>query len=96
MIIARLHQGSLADAMETAKTFDSIEEMKQWFVDACENAFSVDDVVIGDEEMFDFRINWNTRYVCTKRYRNEDFVKEYGTPQCIGMCDLDYKGELQQ
>lgn len=92
MIIARLHRGGLAEAMETATTFNSIDEMKQWFVDAHENAFSVDDVVVEDDVMYDERIGWNTRYVCTKRYGRDDYIKICGCPQCIGMCDLDYKG----
>lgn len=91
MIIARLHRGGLAEAMETATTFDNIESMKQWFVDAHENAFTVDDVVIDDEVVFDNRTNWNTQYVCTKKYGNKDFIKAYGSPQCVGMCDLNYK-----
>lgn len=91
MIIARLHRGGLAESMETAKTFDTIEEMKQWFVDEHDNAFSVDDVVVADEVMYDNRVRWNTRYVCTKRYGNENFIEKYGSPQCIGMCDLNYQ-----
>lgn len=90
MVIARLHRGGLDESMATARTFESAEEMKKWFCDEYENAFDVDDVVIGDEEIFDYRVGWNTRHVCTKRYGEENFVKKYGTPQCIGMCDLDY------
>lgn len=92
MIIARLHRGGLEDSMKTAKTFETIEDMKQWFVDAHENAFCVDDVVVDDDMVFDDRIGWNTQHVCTKRYYNEDYIKKWGSPQCIGMCDLNYKG----
>ena len=91
MIIARLHRGGLAESMETAKTFDSIDEMKLWFVENRNNAFFVDDIVIEDEVTFDSRIGWNTQYVCIKRYKNENYIEKYGCPQCIGMCDLDYK-----
>ena len=90
MIIARLHRGGLAESMETAKTFISIDEMKRWFVEQHENAFDVDDVIIDDEVVYDDRIQWNTHHVCTKRYYDEDYIKKYGNPQCIGMCDLDY------
>lgn len=76
--------------METAKIFETVEEMKQWFSEQHENAFSPNDVVIGEDIMIDDRIGWKTQYVCTKRYHNEDFIKKYGCPQCIGMCDLDH------
>lgn len=89
MIIARLHRGGLAESMETAREFETIDEMKKWFSDKHENAFSQDDVVIEDEIMFDNRIGWNTQYVCTKRYYNENYIDKYGFPQCIGMCDLN-------
>lgn len=87
MIIARLHKGSLDEAMETAKTFETVEDMKKWYAEAHESAFSQEDVIIKDEEVYDDRIGWNTHYVCTKRYKD----KKYEVPQCIGMCDLNYE-----
>lgn len=93
MIIARLHRGGLAESMETATTFESLDDMKKWFCIKHENAFSVEDVVIEDEICFDDRIGWNTQNVCTKRYYNENFIEKYGCAQCIGMCDLNYKLE---
>lgn len=91
MIIARLHRGGLDESMETAKTFNNIDEMKRWFVEMHDNAFLPSDVIVKDEVTYDGRVGWNTRYVCTKRYMEENFIKKYGSPQCIGMCDLDYK-----
>ena len=30
------------------------------------------------------RIGWkNVRHVCVKRFGDEDFMKEYGCPQCL-------------
>lgn len=96
MIIARQHRGQLADSMETARTFDTIEEMKQWFADCC-NCMMVDnlgctigDIVIDSEHIYDKRVGWDTHYVCTKKFGNLDFMERCGCPQCIGMCDLDY------
>lgn len=92
MIIARLHRGGLIESMETSTIFDDAQKMKEWFVKNQHNAFTVDDVVIEDDVSYDERIGWNTRHVCVKRYGDKDYVKMYGCPQCIGMCDLDYQG----
>jgi hypothetical protein len=90
MIIARLHRGGLAESMETAKTFETLDEMKEWFSEQHHKAFSPDDVVIEENVRYDERISWHTQYVCTKRYGNEDYINKYGSPQCIGMCDLNH------
>ena len=93
MIKYRPHRGSLAISMQFAREFETIEEMKTCIL--FENTFSGirmfdrDDIVIGDIIGADERIGWkNFRYVMTKRYHNEDYMKEYGFPQVIGMCDL--------
>jgi len=93
MIKYRPHRGSLAVSMQFAREFETIEEMKTCIL--FENTFSGirmfdrDDIVIGDIIGADERIGWkNFRYVMTKRYHNEDYMKEYGFPQVIGMCDL--------
>lgn len=54
--------------------------------------FEIQDIVIDKENPYeDNRIDWNdTMYVCVKRYGNEDYIKQYGAPQCIGMCATDY------
>lgn len=90
MIIARLHRGGLAESMETAKTFETLDEMKEWFSEQHNKAFSPDDVVVEEDVRYDERIGWNTQYVCTKRYCNENYINKYGSPQCIGMCDLNH------
>ncbi len=84
MIRARLHKSSLDKSMKTSQNFASIADMKQWFVDSCNHMFSAEDIIIDDEVIYDSRIGWNTRYVCTKRYGEKD-----DGIQCIGMCDLD-------
>ena len=93
MIKYRPHRGSLAVSMQFAQEFQTIEEMKTYIL--FENTFSGirmfdrDDIVIGDIIGADERIGWNNvRYVMTKRYHNEDYIKKYGCPQVIGMCDL--------
>lgn len=90
MIIARLHRGGLVESMKTAKTFNDINEMKEWFAESHDNAFSPSDIVIDDDIVYDDRIGWNTRHVCTKKYGKENYIEKYGCPQCIGMCDLDF------
>lgn len=103
MIIYRPHRGGLTEAMAEAKEFETEEEMKQYiyeqhkayFLDlGYPNApFGIDDIVIDKENPHeDNRIGWlDTMYVCVKRYGDEDYIKKYGTPQCIGMCATDYK-----
>lgn len=89
MILYRPHRGGFKEAMELARKFESVEAMKEQAVQEHTDpdtgpAFSVEDIVIGDEEKYDERNGWYTRYVCTKRYYGEIFA----IPQCIGMCDI--------
>lgn len=96
MIIFRFHRGLLADSMETAKEFQTEEEMKEYIVSYYEKEYGfklldVDDIVINEETMNDDRIGWkDTRYVYTKRFMNENYMEKYGSPQCIGMCATEY------
>lgn len=91
MIIYRPQRGRLVEAMKEAVEFGSELEMKEYIVRQWDNYFSVDDIVIDDEVANDVRIGWeDTRYVCTKRLGNQDYVAMYGRPQCIGMCATVY------
>ena len=103
MIIYRPHRGGLAEAMAETKEFETEEEMKRYiyehhkgyFLDlGYPNApFDIVDIVIDKENPHeDNRIGWNdTMHVCVKRYGSKDYIKKYGTPQCIGMCATDYE-----
>lgn len=103
MIIYRPHRGGLAETMEEAKEFETEEEMKKYiyeyhkayFFDLGYNnaPFEIEDIVIDNENPHeDNRIGWhNAMHVCVKRYGNEDYMKKYGCPQCIGMCATDYE-----
>lgn len=87
MVLYRPHRGGFQESVELAKEFDSIEAMMEHIVQEhtdpeMGSALSIEDIVIDDEEKFDSRNGWNTRYVCTKRYYGEN----YAIPQCIGMC----------
>lgn len=98
MIIYRPHRGGLAEAMSEAKEFETIEDMKKYILEYWmqhaphgDKPFELSDIVIGDETSDDNRIGWrNVRLVCVKRFGGEDYMKEYGCPQCIGMCSEDY------
>jgi len=91
MIIYRPHKGSLVDAMAEAKEFNNEQEMKEYIVKYWDNYLSLDDIVIDDNPINDDRIGWkDTRYVCTKRLGEDDYMKKYGYPQCIGMCATNY------
>jgi len=91
MIIFRPHRGSLIEAMAEAKEFDNVQEMKEYIVKDWNNYFSIDDVVIINEPHEDERVGWkDTKYVCTKRFGEQDNIALCGYPQCIGMCATDY------
>lgn len=92
MITYRPHRGSLKDAMAEARVFADAEEMKRWIVADSAKAFgtplfSIDDIVIGEDEIADARNGWaDTHHVCVKRYGSE----VYSVPQCIGMCATEF------
>lgn len=97
MIIYRQHCGTLDDAMKTIVEFNDINEMKLYIVnqwtESCfgRSPFSVEDVVIKDEPFNDPRTGWHdTRHVCINRFGNQDYIKMYTAPQCIGWCATDY------
>lgn len=91
MIIYRPKRGRLVEAMAEAKEFNSVEEMKQYIVDKWDGYISFDDIVIDSDLFNDIRTGWkDTRYVCTKKLDNQDYIALYGCPQCIGMCATDY------
>lgn len=92
MIKYRPHRGSLEEAMQEERTFESIDDMKIFVYEEHKRVigkapFGLDDIVIGDVLGDDKRIVWrNVRHVCVKRYLDDDYMKEYGSPQCIGWC----------
>ena len=91
MIIYRPHRGNLADAMVEAKEFNSEQEMKEYIVKQWDGYFSIEDIVILGDPYNDERIGWeDTRYVCSKRFGDQDNIVKYGVPQCIGMCATKY------
>lgn len=97
MIIYRPHRGGVREAIEEAKEFETIDEMKQYIVEYEAKSirgklFDIQDIVIVDVHPHnDERIGWrHVKYVCVKRYGNEDYMKKYGSSQCIGMCSEDY------
>lgn len=92
-ILYRDHRGSLAEAMETIREYHSAEEMKTNIaanynklhreVGFIGEAFSAEDISIGDNIGADDRIGWtNTHYVCVRRLGDEVFE----VPQLIGFC----------
>ena len=101
MIIFRPHRMGMdiGEAMAKAKEFNTVDEMKEHIVKLWQGTsgsttlFTFDDIVINEESAInDTRIGWeDSMYVCVKRMGNEDYIKKYGTPQCIGMCATKYK-----
>lgn len=97
MIIYRPACGGLAEAMAQAKEFESEQEMKEYIVkkyaDVHDQApFGIEDISIDKESVEDDRIGWkDCRYVCVRRFFDENYIKKYGTAQCIGYCAQNYK-----
>lgn len=101
MIIFRPHRMGIdiGEAMEKAKEFNTVEEMKEYIVELWQGdsgsskLFTIDDIVIDEKSAVnDNRIGWeDSMYVCVKRMGDEDYIKKYGTPQCIGMCATKYR-----
>lgn len=86
MIKFRPHRGSLAEAMNEMKIFDSKEDMFNTIVINWDGFISYEDLSISEDYGKDNRIDWKeTRYVCTKRIGNET----YDMPQFIGMCSIE-------
>ncbi len=102
MVIFRHHKGGLAESMATAVEFNNFDELKAYIAEYYKKFYkelgyktepiSLEDVVIEkDEKCDDERTGWHdTMYVCVKRLGDEDYMKEYNCPQCIGMCATDY------
>lgn len=98
MVIYRPHCGGLAEAMAEAREFESFEDMKRYIYEQAEDfngikPFEIEDIVVADDLHEDWRVGWNdSRHVGIKRYFNEDYMKKYGVPQCVGQCATDYPG----
>ena len=95
MIAYRPHRGSLADAMKEAKTFLNEWQMKRyvannWNLAIGRKVLDPEDIIIDSESTDDDRVGWkNVHMVCAARIGNEDYMKKYGNPQCIGYCAYD-------
>ncbi|MBP0064980.1 hypothetical protein JYQ78_17580 [Anaerobutyricum hallii] len=86
MIKYRPHRGSLAEAMNEMKIFNSKEDMFKAIVINWNGFISYEDLSISEDSGKDNRIDWKeTRYVCTKRIGDE----VYDVLQCIGMCFIE-------
>ena len=82
-IIYRPQCGGLNEAMEEAKEFCSIDEMKDYLVKKYENAFDKSDITI-EYYCYDERIDWETFIICTERWGNQRFK----TPSAFGFCTI--------
>ena len=87
MIIFRPHRSSLDETMKEAKEFDDVEKMKEYIVElwnrkwhGSQKLFTTDDIVINKESALN-----------DDRMGSEEYIKEYGVPQCIGICATKYK-----
>lgn len=90
MLIYRPHRSNLAEAMAEAKTFNSFDEIKEYVANKWNSVWGYqilnqDNIVLDEESQDDDRIGWkDVHYLCVKKIGNEDYIKKYGCPQCIG------------
>lgn len=103
MVIYRPLRGELAESLEEEKEFETFDDVKQYIVESTRSfykslgfvssPYEIDDIVINEaDKTDDERCGWHdTMLVCVKRFGDEDYMKEYGIPQCIGMCATDYQ-----
>ena len=83
----RFHCGGLEKSMASYKEFTNIADMLNYISEKYDGLVKPEDISIGKSYGLDDRIGWKSwRYVCTERF-GEKF-SYFGTPQCIGMCDL--------
>lgn len=103
MVIFRHHKGGLSESMATAMEFNDFNEMKMYIVEYYKKFYkqlgyevqpcNIEDIVITENEKHeDERIGWHdVMYVCLKRFGDDDYMKKYNCPQCIGMCATNYE-----
>ena len=97
MIIFRPNRATLKESISEAIEFNSEIEMKKYIFQDwdiwSEPLFTIDDIVINYESVHnDPRIGWeDSMYVGIKRMGKEDYMKQYGIAQCIGICATKYK-----
>lgn len=90
MLIYRPHRSNLAEAMAEAKTFNSFDEIKEYVANKWNSVWGYqilnqDNIVLDEESQDDDCIGWkDVHYLCVKKIGNEDYIKKYGCPQCIG------------
>lgn len=102
MVIFRHHKGGLAESMATTVEFNNFDELKVYIVEYYKKYYkelgyetepiNLEDVIIEEDEKHDDeRIGWHdTMHVCIKRLGDKDYMEEYNSPQCVGMCATDY------
>lgn len=92
MIIYRPQKGSLQESLAEKKEFNDENEMKRYLEKEWNGFIKFEDIVVYGDPVGDKRIGWkDVRYVCTNKFGEEDNLKKYGFPQCIGYCATDYK-----
>ena len=89
----RPHRGTLADAMEEVKEFDTYEEMLDYIQKEHKIgknfAFNKEEIRIAYYG-YDSRIDWETYIVTVDRYFNDDYLKKHHYPQAIGFMTFKY------
>jgi len=90
-VIFRPQRGSFKESMAEAKEFDSDNQLLDYIVELEGGMVEKKDLSFGANRAYDPRNGWrDSQFVTTKKYAGEDCIKEYGCPQCIGMCAHTY------
>jgi len=78
--------------MAEREEFLNEQEMKRHIIAKWHGLLDAEDIAISENSYSDDRIGWkDARYVCVKKVGEDDYIKKYGHPQCIGTCATKYK-----
>ena len=72
----------IASLENNPEYYTTLKDCFENLVALCNGAYSIKDLTM-DFYTFDERINKDVYVIGTKRYRQEDYIKEYGCPQFV-------------
>jgi hypothetical protein len=81
----RKHRISLKESLNSTKEYSTIDEMKK---DISNEYFDINDIIIGDEVIYDKRIGYSYSFVYIKRFGDKNFIKKIESMRCIGMVEV--------
>jgi hypothetical protein len=89
----RPYRDTLDDATQNKMTFKTMEKLKTFVASFYENAFTEDDIIIGDPDFPDEMIGWkHIRYIYVKRFIDEIYDDDKSL--CVGIVGKIYSPSI--